>query len=135
MLSIYNSGKTNIEGAGKSTMKVDACTVQKKNCDFQTCHVFFGVMMSHFLNFLDHKKYITFSSVAFCKTTLGPPPKPSRMDKLILLVSKSTDSIRTFTSSVSQTHRQTNHLSHEKKKRPYFPLNPGWLIGILIMVY
>ena len=22
-----------------------------------------------------------------------------------------------------------------KKKRPYFPLNPGWLIGILIMVY
>ena len=22
-----------------------------------------------------------------------------------------------------------------KKTRPYFPLNPGWLIGILIMVY
>ena len=22
-----------------------------------------------------------------------------------------------------------------KKKRPYFPLNPGWLIGILTMVY
>ena len=29
-----------------------------------------------------------------------------------------------------------NHqLSHEKKKRPYFPLNPGRLIAILIIVY
>ena len=26
-------------------------------------------------------------------------------------------------------------LSHEKKKTYYFPMNPGWLIGILIMVY
>ena len=28
------------------------------------------------------------------------------------------------------------HLSHEQKPGvPYFPLNPGWLMGILIMVY
>ena len=27
------------------------------------------------------------------------------------------------------------HLSNERKKLYYFPLNPGWLIGILIMVY
>ena len=26
-------------------------------------------------------------------------------------------------------------MSHEKKNTSYFPLNPGWLIGILIMVY
>ena len=28
-----------------------------------------------------------------------------------------------------------HQLSHEKKKRPYFPLNPGWLLAILIMAF
>ena len=26
-------------------------------------------------------------------------------------------------------------LSHDQNKRNYFPLNPGWLIGIRIIVY
>mmetsp|Transcript_36015 Transcript_36015/g.58994 ORF Transcript_36015/g.58994 Transcript_36015/m.58994 type:complete len:222 (+) Transcript_36015:212-877(+) len=36
-----------------------------------------------------------------------PPPKPSRMDKLILLESKSTDSIRTLTSWPTETSSST----------------------------
>ena len=47
--------------------------------------------------------YVPCSWHAFCKRTLGPPPKPSRIDKLILFMSKSTDSIRTFTSLEAHT--------------------------------
>mmetsp|Transcript_33055 Transcript_33055/g.71276 ORF Transcript_33055/g.71276 Transcript_33055/m.71276 type:complete len:207 (-) Transcript_33055:218-838(-) len=36
-----------------------------------------------------------------------PPPKPSRMDKLILLESKSTDSMRTFTSCPAESSSST----------------------------
>ena len=39
--------------------------------------------------------------------------------------------------AVNPTNQTCAQMSHEKKKqkRPYFPLNPGWSIGILIVVY